>query len=175
MQVFCIERRHIMTVGTVTTQGTHLFMIEALSASDPAITKMVCPTGISGLGGPRDQTDITCLDTTGDKEFSPGLGNPGQVTVPFNLIPRDLSHQILFELKEAGTVLKWLACLSESETAPTAIDSDLDFVRPTDRTCLGFDAYIADVNIDIATNDIVKGTLILQRSGSVRPTWFTPA
>jgi hypothetical protein len=164
-----------MTTGTVKTQGTHLFMIETVSASDPTITKLVCPTGIQGLGGAKDQIETTCLDTTVDKEYVPGLGNPGQVTVPFNLIPRDTSHQILFTLKEAGTVLKWLACLSESTEVPT-LDSDaLAFITPTTRSSLAFDAYISDVNIDIANNEIVKGTLTLQRSGTVTPFWYEPS
>lgn len=164
-----------MTIGTVRTQGTELFFVQTLSESDPVITKLVCPTGITGLGGAKDQTETTCLDTLGDKEFVAGLGNPGQVNVPFNLIPRDLSHQVLFELKEAGTVLKWLSCLSEGTTAPSVIDSDLDMTPPAGRTSFGFDAYISDVAIDIATNDIVKGTLTLQRSGSIRATWYEPA
>lgn len=163
-----------MTTGTVRTQGTHLFFIQSESESDPVITKLVCPTGVSGLGGAKDQTETTCLDTTGDKEYVAGLGNPGQISVPFNLIPRDLSHQVLFTLKEKGTVLKWLACLSESTSVPT-MDTGEEFVVPTDRTSFAFDAYISDVSIDIATNDIVKGTLTLQRSGSVAPHWYVPA
>lgn len=163
-----------MTIGTVRTQGTELFMIETASASEPVITKMACPTGISGLGGAKDQIETTCLDTTGDKEFVAGLGNPGAVSVPFNLIPRDGSHQFLFTLKELGTVLKWIACLSESSTDPT-MDSDLEFEAPGDRTSFRFDAFISDVNIDMATNEIVRGTLTLQRSGSVIPYFYTPS
>lgn len=163
-----------MTTGTVKTQGTHLFLIETLSESDPAVRKFTCPTGIQGLGGAKDQIETTCLDTTEDKEYAAGLGNPGQVSVPFNLIPRDLSHQILFGLKKAGTVLKWIACLSESAEVPS-MDSDFAFVAPTTRSSLAFDAYISDVNIDIANNEIVKGTLTLQRSGPVVDNWFTPA
>lgn len=162
-----------MTVGTVKTQGTELFMIETASASDPTITKMACPTGITGLGGPKDQIEDTCLDNTIDKTFVAGLGTPGQVSVPFNFIPRDSSHQFLFTLKEQGDVLHWIACLSESATDPT-MDSDLAFIAPTDRSSFAFDAYISDVNIDIATNEIVKGTLTLQRSGAVVPYFYTP-
>lgn len=163
-----------MTTGVVKTQGTELFMIETASVSDPVITKMACPTGISGLGGPKDQIEDTCLDNTDDKTYQAGLGTPGQVSVPFNLVPRDGSHQFLFTLQRAGTMLKWIACLSESATDPT-MDTDLEFVAPTDRTSFKFDAYIADVNIDMATNDIVRGTLTLQRSGAVVPYFYTPA
>lgn len=165
-----------MTVGTVETQGTRLFMIETASASDSVVTKFACPTGITGLGGPKDQIEDTCLDTFGNKTFKAGLGNPGQVSVPFNLIPRNGSHQFLFTLLDAGTVLKWIACLSEAgeNAVDPTMDSDLEFVAPTDRTSFKFDAYIADVNIDMATNDIVRGTLTLQRSGNVTPFFYTP-
>lgn len=163
-----------MTTGVVRTQGTELFFVNTLG-SDPVIVKLACPTGITGLGGAGDQIEDTCLDTVGDKTFQRGLGSPGQVSVPFNLIPRDASHQDLFALKDAGNVLSWLAALSEGTTDPTVIDSDGMIVPPTGRSSFGFQAYIADVNIDIATNEIVRGTLTLQRSGSVTPTWFTPA
>lgn len=163
-----------MTTGTIVSQGTQLFFVDTVTSSVAAIVKMACPTGISGLGGPRDQIEDTCLDTTGDRTYKAGLGNPGQVTVPFNLVPREGSHQLLFTLKELGTVLKWIECLSESTTEPT-LDSDDTFIAPNDRSSFEFDAYIADVNIDAATNDLVRGTLILQRSGSVVFNAYTPA
>lgn len=163
-----------MTVGTVKTQGTELFFVDSISDSTASIVKLACPTGITGLGGAADQIEDTCLDAITDKTFVRGLGNPGQVSVPFNLIPRDGSHQVLFDLKDTGDVIPWIACLSESTTDPT-LDSNDGFNPPADRTSFEFQAYIADINIDIATNEIVRGTLTLQRSGAVVPTWFTPA
>lgn len=155
-----------MTTGTVRTQGTELFFVDTYSTSIGALVKVSCPTGITGLGGARDQIESTCLDTTGDKTFEAGLGNPGQVSVPFNLIPREVSHQLLFALKADGRVLNWMACLSESTTDPT-VDTDDTLIAPADRSSFEFQAFIADVNIDIATNEIVRGTLTLQRSGDV--------
>jgi hypothetical protein len=35
-------------------------------------------------------------------------------------------------------------------------------------------AYIADVTIDVATNEIVRGTMVLQRSGAVTWNWNGP-
>lgn len=157
--------------GTVKTQGTHLYLIDRFTSSDPAIVRFTCPTGITGLGGPKDQIDTTCLEVTDDATSVSGLGRPGQVTVPFNLIPSAFSHQNLFDLKESGETLSWIACLSESTTAPT-LNSDDEFEPPVDRTSFRFQAYIADVNLDIAGNEIVRGTLTLQRSGPVVPTWF---
>jgi hypothetical protein len=159
-----------MTVGVLKTQGTELFFIDTLSSSVAAIVKLGCPTGITGLGGAADQIEVTCLDTTDDKEYRRGLGNPGQVSVPFNFIPSDTSHQVLFDLKNAGTVTEWMIGFSDATADPT-LDSNDDFVAPANRTCAQFTAYIADVNIDVATNEIVRGTLTLQRSGIVEWTY----
>jgi hypothetical protein len=163
-----------MTTGVVKTQGTELFLIDTISTpGTPAIVKMACPTGISGLGGAADQIEDTCLDALTDKTYQRGLGNPGQVTVPFNLVPRDVSHQLLFDMKDDGSVFRWMVALSESNAAPTLTAGA--FVAPTTRSSLQFDAYISDINIDVATNEIVRGTMTLQRSGAVVATWYEPA
>jgi len=162
-----------MTIGTLKTQGTELFFVNPL-VTDASVIKMACPTGISGLGGAADQLDDTCLDSK-ERTFKRGLGNPGQVSVPFNFIPSNFSHQDLFELKEDGRNLQWLIGLSDGVAVPT-LDSDDAFVPPASplRTTAEFEAYIADVNIDIATNEIVRGTLTLQRSGTVKWNWNGP-
>ena len=162
-----------MTVGVIKTQGTELFLVDALTVpATPALVKLSCPTGITGLGGTADQIEDTCLDNLGDKTYQRGLGNPGQVSVPFNFIPRNVSHQLLFALKDAGTDITWIVCLSESATPPTLVGGAI--VPPVSRSSFLFEGYIADINIDVATNEIVRGTLTLQRSGSVQPNWFTP-
>jgi len=156
--------------GSVKTQGSKLYVVDILTASVAAIVALECPTGISGLGGAADQIEDTCLDNTEDKSFLRGLGNPGQVTVPFNLIPDSVSQQLLWQMKEAGDVYHWMIGLSDGVSAPT-LAGEAFATPPTDRTFLGFDAYVSDLNIDIATNTIVKGTLTLQRSGAVTPYW----
>ncbi len=164
-----------MTTGTVRTQGTEVFFVDnTVSASQPDLIKLACPTGVQGLGGAKDQIETTCLDTIGDKEYAGGLGNPGVVTIPFNLIPRDFSHQVLFEFKRTGEVLEWIACLSESREQPT-VDSDGVITAPATRSSFQFQGYIADVNIDIANNEIVRGTLTVQRSGNVVFNAYVPA
>jgi hypothetical protein len=145
---------------SVKTQGTELFLI-----NDDEIVKFACPTGITGLGGATDQIDTTCLGNN-ERTFVQGLANPGQVSVPFNFDPSQTSHQVLFDLKEAGDNLDWLVALSDGSGQPTLNSLD-EFVAPDDRTSAEFVAYISDVNIDIATNEIVRGTLTLQRSGAV--------
>jgi len=158
-----------MSNGSVKSQGTALYL-RMVDSGGASLVLMECPTGISGLGGAADQIDDTCLGDTVDRSFVRGLGNPGQVSVPFILKPMAISHQELFALKDVGDTLQWIALLSDGTSAPT-LNSNEDIQPPADRTSFMFNAYIADVNIDIASNDVVKGTLTLQRSGVVTPTW----
>jgi hypothetical protein len=162
-----------MTTGTLKTQGTELYFISRAN-SDPEVVKVACPTGISGLGGPADQLDDTCLDGT-ERTFKRGLGNPGQVSVPINFIPSSASHQALIALQTSGENVDWLIGLSDGTAAPT-LDSDGLFVAPPSptRTSIGFNAYVSDFNIDIATNEIVRATLTLQRSGPIVPYYNGP-
>lgn len=160
-----------MTTGVLKTQGTELFFIDTLSSTVAAIVKLECPTGITGLGGAADQIEVTCLDTLDDKQYRRGLGNPGTVSIPFNFIPSAASHQVLFDLKDAGTITAWMIGFSDATADPTLNSLDA-FVAPASRTCAEFQAYVSDVNIDVATNEIVRGTLTLQRSGTV--SWTYP-
>ena len=149
---------------SIKTQGTELYFV-----NDDAVVKLKCPTGISGLGGAKDQIEDTCLDATEDKSYVAGLGNPGQVSVPFNLDPQHASHQVLFDMKEAGEKTEFIICFSDGKTAPTVTTNTL--TAPTDRSSAMFTAYVADVDIEVATNTIVTGTLSLQRSGPVAWNW----
>ena len=163
-----------MTTGIVKTQGTELFTVDALTSSVAAVLKIACPTGITGLGGAADQIEITCLDATVDREYARGLGNPGQVSVPFNFIPTNSSHQCLIDLKDSGDVVEWMVCLSEGTADPTLNSVDA-LVAPAGRTSVKFSAYISDLNFDIATNEIVRGTMTLQRSGNTTWAFNAPA
>jgi hypothetical protein len=151
----------------IKSQKTELFW-----ASAPTVaTKLVCPTSISGLGGARDQVDTTCLSDN-ERTFLPGLGNPGQVTVAFNVHRGDLSHEQVLALKASGEVVSWGIYSSDAATAPTAVGSVMQPVA--DRVSAIFRGYVSDVNVDIQGNDIWKGTITIQRSGEVAFDLLTP-
>lgn len=156
---------------SVKTQGTHLFLIDP-TTSNREVMKFKCPTGIQGVTtGARDQIDDTCLDATDERSFTAGLGNPGTVTVPFILDPQAVSHQALFDLKATGDKVQWLVGLSDGTGVPDITSEGGFGIAAIDRTTIEFTAYVADLNIDIATNEVVRGTLTLQRSGAYK---FTP-
>lgn len=147
---------------SIKSQGSELFIV---NPSDNSVIKLSCPTGISGLGGPADRIETTCLDAV-TKSYVQGLKDPAQVTVPFNFDPRQASHQSVNDLFEAGTETYFMVALSDGVTTPSA-DSNGEFNPLTTRTNAVFFGYIADLNIDIALNDIVKNSMAIQRSGSV--------
>lgn len=155
-----------MTDGVIQTKGTRLFFAK----SDSEVLKVACATGITGLGGAADQIETTCLDSQ-EKEYVRGMPNPGQITVPVNFIPRSAAHQALLGLKETGESISWLIALSDSAADPSIASSD-GRLESTDPTTAEFLGYLADINVDIATNEIVRATLTIQRSGAV--VWNLP-
>ena len=145
---------------SIKTQGTNLYFI-----SSGQVKTMTCPTGITGLGGTRDQIETTCLNATDDKSYVSGLGNPGQISVPFVFEPAALDQQLLLALHDTGDITDWMIGLSDGTATPTVVSGQL--AMASTRTSASFDAFVADIAIDIATNEVVRGTLTLQRSGSV--------
>lgn len=152
------------------TQGTALYFVKPGTPTGTAV-KVTCPTGISGLGGAADQIDTTCLDDTDDRQYVRGLGNPGQVTVPFVLKAGDASHADLIALKAAGTSVEWMVCMSDAATEPTVTSSTNSFAALTTRSNIEFTGYVADITIDAAGNEVVRGTMTIQRAGAWTVTW----
>jgi hypothetical protein len=153
----------------IKTQGTHLYFVKPGTPTGTAV-KVTCPTGISGLGGPADQIDTTCLDDI-ERAFVRGLGNPGQVTVPFVLKAGDASHEDLFTLKDSGDTLNWMICMSDGTDAPTVTVSTNDFAALATRSNITFAGYVSDMALDGNTNEVWRGTLTIQRSGGITVNW----
>lgn len=161
--------------GEVKSQGTHLYMVDRPAGGAAAIMKFLCPTGITGAtGGTRDQIEDTCLDNVDSKTFLDGLESPAPMTVPFNFVPRDASHQRMLELRETGETMDWMIGLSESATPPT-LDAGGVLTPPVDRTTVVFRASISELALDIGANDLVRGTMTLNRKGRPVILPFTPA
>lgn len=155
-----------MAEAVIKSQGTELYF-HSLTTSGGAPTKVVCITSIDGLGGARDQIDTTCLDNTGDRTFTGGLGNPGQVTIPFNVHKNELSHEELFALKDSGETVSWGIYSSDGVGVPT-VDSNGELQQVAGRASLRFEGYVSDLAISVQGNDIWKGTITIQRSGNVQ-------
>jgi hypothetical protein len=155
------------------TKGTHLYFIDALTTTDPTVTKLTCPTSIPGLGGgTKDRIDTTCLDETGSyRTYVGGFADPQELTIPFILYDGDTSHKALFLLRDSGDVVSWMACLSDATSIPT-LDSDMTaLVTPADRTTFAFSGYVSQVTIDATINEVIRGTLSIQPTGTTTPYW----
>lgn len=155
-----------MTVGIIESKGTRLYF--ARSATE--ILKVACATGISGLGGAGDQIDSTCLDSV-EREYVRGMLAPAAISVPINFIPRSAAHQALTALREDGDVISWMIVFSDSTLTPSTLDSN-DRLVSAGPTSVEFLGYVSDFNVDIATNEIVKATLTIQRTGAAN--WDFP-
>lgn len=156
------------------TKGSHLYFVDNVTTTDPTVTKLTCPTGITGVGGgTKDTIDTTCLDVTGAFRTNiGGFADTAEVSVPFILYKGDGSHTALFTMRDANTLVNWMACLSDSTAAP-ALDSDDSLTPPSDRTTFSFDATVSNVTIDMVTNEVVRGTLTLKPSGTTTLHWGT--
>jgi hypothetical protein len=156
-----------MTEGVVGTKGTRLYF--AVDGSD--ILKVACATGIQGLGGAGTQIPLGCLEAE-EEEFFRGRKQPGTVTIPIVLIPRSASHHALLDLDESGDTISWMIVLSDQANAPTALDSEGRLQSPG-ATSVEFLGYVADMDLNIDDNQVVRGTLTIQRSGA--KFWDLPA
>lgn len=147
-------------MANLKTQGTQLYYVSGPTAAT-VLAKIV---SVSGLGGARDQIDVTHLMSE-EREFEAGFANPGQVTLEIIFDPAEASHEALLDLKDSGAKVPWMIASSDATTAPTVVASA--FSALTTRTNWKFTAYVADFNLDFNSNEVVRGTVTLQRSGAV--------
>jgi len=150
----------------VRSQGTEIFILP--DPADTTAMKMSCPTAVTKSGGARTMTEMLCLDAD-DPEFIAGSRSSTTWSIPFALVPTDNTHQELFELESLGEAVPFLIALSDGTAAPTVTTGAL--VPPASRTSFRFDGIVMEIGIDIATNDVVRGTLTVQQSGPLFRTW----
>lgn len=147
----------------VKTQGTQLFILDPEASGGPAILTILCATSLSGLGAPRDQLEVTCLESDA-REYVGGLATPGQLTVTVNFDPDNDSHFRLYELWKDNISFQAAIGFGPSTSVPTlASDDEFDF--PDDRTFIAFEGYISDMPLDISLNAVVTAAIPLQLSG----------
>lgn len=153
----------------IKTQGTHLYLVDRTVAASPKLVKFSCPTGITGIGsGGTDEIDTTCLDAVSNKTFELGLSDPGSVSVPFILESKDASHRFMFASAKTKSNVEVIICLSDGTAEPTIGATDpKKVVPPTDRSYLMFVAGVKTPQLDIAGNEVIRGTMELRLSGDV--------
>ena len=150
---------------SITTKGTQLY-VRLTNSNGYTMVKVGCPTGLTGLGGAASQVDDTCLDDA-EMQYKPGMPNPGQMTVNLNFDPSVVSHQELWDLFNAQTVVTWAVGWSDGKDIPPTVNASTGVLSfPNTRTFVSFDGYIADLPLDFAINSLVKSAMSVQRSGA---------
>jgi hypothetical protein len=154
----------------VKTQGTQLYAVDPL---DDSILVVTCVISIDGLNTTIDQNETTCLEDTA-RTYEAGLATPGTATFGIRPNPQDDSHKRLFELKKAGTSLKWALGWSDGvNIPPTSVDSNGNFNLPTTRSWLTFDGFMNAFPFSFAQNSQVESQIGVQVSGD--PEWISKA
>lgn len=149
----------------VKTQGSQLYIIDEDASGGCDVMAVECAVSFSGLSNPREQIDVTCLESD-TREFEGGLSTPGQLSVTVNFDPKNESHYKLYELwrNNAGNFKAAIGYGGPVNTAPT-VDSDCEFNYPTNRTFVEFEGYVADVPLEAALNSVWTSTIAIQISG----------
>lgn len=149
----------------VESAGTEIFLLPP-GATEPMV--MSCPTAASKSGGERTPIEILCLNAL-DPEIRSGSRTATTWNIPFALVPTDTSHQELYALEASGELVPFVIALSDGVADPTVAAGAL--IPPINRSSFAFEAIVANVGIEIATNDVVRGTLDLRASGATTKTW----
>lgn len=154
------------------TQGTNLYFVDTVTSSVDEVRKLTCPTSVPGIGGgTKDRISTDCLDNvSGFHTYIGGLADAAEMTIPFILYKGDLSHQALLELRRANSIVGWYVGLSDDTDPPTA-DSDGDLVSAVTRTGFSFRGYIANLTFDAEGNEVVRGSVTIQRTGDITAHW----
>lgn len=149
----------------VKTQGSQLYIIDTTGSSGCDVITVECATSLSGLSNPREQIETTCLESTA-REYEAGLSTPGQLTVTVNFDPENESHIKLYEFwrDNADNFTAAIGFGGPVDVDPT-VDSSCEFVYPTNRTYVEFEAYVADVPLEAALNSVWTSAIQLQISG----------
>lgn len=146
------------------TQGTELY-IKDITGTEPVVLKFACPTGITGLNsGTTDEIDITCLDAQ-KRSYALGLSDAGELSAPFIFDPAENSHRKAFALSAMKEETQVCIGLSDGTTAPTLNASGM-FVAPANRSSIIVSCLVKNVPLDIAGNEVVRGTLTLRVNGT---------
>lgn len=150
----------------VKTQGTQLYIIDAEASDGCEVIAVECATSISGLSNPREQIEVTCLESDA-REYEGGLSTPGQLTVSVNFDPTNESHFRLYEFwrENSGNFKAAIGFGGPVNTAPT-VDSDCEFEFPTSRTFIEFEGYVVDVPLEAQLNSVWTSAIPIQISGS---------
>lgn len=146
------------------TIGTKVYIIDPDGSNGPEVLAIDCAIGIDGLGAPREQVDVTCLEDEA-RRFIAGLATPGALTVNINVDPQSPSHVRLHEMYVNKTLFDMVIGWGDGNQVPT-IDSAGEFDLPPERTFIEMlQTYVSDFPFSFALNSVVQSAIAFQLSG----------
>lgn len=149
----------------IKTQGSQLYIIDTTGSAGCELIKIECSTSLSGLSNPREQIEVTCLESD-TRQFVGGLSTPGQLSVTVNFDPSLASHMKLYNFWKAnGENFKFAIGLGVPVNSDPTIDSGCDFAFPDNRSFVEAEGYVVDIPLEIALNSVVTSTIPIQISG----------
>lgn len=153
----------------IKTQGTQLYIIDPDSTGGPEILNIECAISIDGVGGAREQIEVTCLEDFA-RAYEAGLITPETMTVTINADSRNPSHVRLHELYVEGTKFDAAIGWGNGTASPTlGTDDTMDF--PTSRDFIAmYQTYVSNFPFNFSLNAVVTSAVTFQLSGL--PTWF---
>ena len=134
-------------MASVKTQGSSLQL--GNGASPNVYSTIANVTSFQGPSGSRQVIDATLLSSTG-KEKDVGIPDYGQVTFDFNFAASDTVLVDTWDAFIAGTLQPFRILFSDSP-----------------QTSFQFDAYVLNFAYTAGLDDIVRGSVTLEISGTV--------
>lgn len=132
---------------SVKTQGCSL---QLLNADSPQVyDDIVNVVSFQGPTGARQVIDATVLASTG-KEKDVGIPDYGQVTFDFKFAASDTVLVDVWDHFISGVLQVWQIKFSDSP-----------------RTTFGFSAFVLNYSYNVGLDDIVRGSVTLEISGTV--------
>lgn len=149
----------------VKTQGSQLYFVTQESGG-PVIHKVACATNLSGLSSPREQIEVTCLESD-TREYESGLRTPGQVTVTVNFDPSEESHMALYDLwaNESANTDFVIGYGGPRDVDPTFASDGETLEFPDTRHFIVFEGYVVDVPQEGGLNAVWTSAMPIQISG----------
>lgn len=144
------------------SQGTQLYLLD-VDASPDEVVKIGNVDTMPEVGGEAGDIDTTNFDNLVYKSFLAGLIDPGTGEVRVNYSKEDDSHQRMRDI-QGGDLYWWAVGLRDGVNVPPTVSGG-EFVLPTNRTWLVFQASVKSAKLMFEKDSIVRMNVGLRLSG----------
>lgn len=135
------------------------------------LTQLVCLKTFDPGSDSAGKIETTCLDEEETKTYIPGLSDPGDGSLGFDIDTSNPSHLKIVQWATDKKALTIIQGGTDSQSVPTVTSGVLDTL-PTDRTWWRFEASLTTPVWKFDADTLVNCTVTMQRSSA---TTFIPA